>query len=96
MSGGHTPGPWHWASNQLGIAGTQWALAPGILIADTNNGTPGGDSIDRANAALIAAAPELLAALRGLLDEIKDDAILDSRAAGMAYAAIAKATTGAA
>ena len=34
---------------------------------------------------------DLLAALRGLLDVIDDDAVLDGPAAGAAYAAIAKA-----
>jgi len=37
------------------------------------------------------AAPELLIALRGLLDAIKDPATLDSEEAGKAFAAIAKA-----
>ena len=37
------------------------------------------------------AGPDLLIALRGLLDAIKDAAILDSEEAGKAFAAIAKA-----
>jgi len=51
----HTPGPWNWRLD----AGT-WYLAPGVLITDYTDGTPDGDLIDRGNACLIAAAPDLL------------------------------------
>jgi len=40
----------------------------------------------------ICAVPELLAALRGLLDMIAGTPLIDSHDAGMAFAAIAKAT----
>jgi hypothetical protein len=58
----HTPGPWRWHAED----GPQWFLGPGVLIVEDGmtDGTPGGDSIDRANAHLIAAAPELLEALK--------------------------------
>ena len=42
---------------------TVWSLEPGILVADETDGTPGGDEHDRANARLIATAPELYEAL---------------------------------
>jgi len=53
---------------------------------------PLGEATTQANARLIAAAPELLEALRGLLSVITDEQVLDSEAAGRAYAAIAKTT----
>lgn len=68
MSGAvHTPGPWRWRDDQVLPMG-QWTLSPGILIADGNDGTPGGDEHDRANASLIAAAPDMLALLTELID----------------------------
>ena len=68
MNAAHTPGPWAWNHDEAG----QWFLSPGVLIADTDNGTPGGDEIDRANAALIAAAPELLEAARVIIAQMSD------------------------
>lgn len=56
MSGQWTPGPWPKFPRQ-------WRIHPGVLLSDGNSGTPGGDEIDRANAALIAAAPDLAEAL---------------------------------
>jgi hypothetical protein len=63
----HTPGPWTWERHNdedRRYHSSDWRLAPGILLPDTESGTPGGDEIDRANARLIAAAPDLLEALR--------------------------------
>lgn len=57
-----TPGPWHWRSEGEGWY-QEWYLDPGIMIAYGGDGTPGGDEIDRANAHLIAAAPDLYEAL---------------------------------
>ena len=56
-----TPGPWGWKPDEDG--GVQWCLAPGVLLVEPGitDGTPDGDSIDRANAALISAAPDLAA-----------------------------------
>lgn len=59
----HTPGPWEWVKSK----NDNWAsydLSPGILTKDTPDGSPWGDEIDRANAHLIAAAPELYEACR--------------------------------
>ena len=59
--------PWSWTDdNGVACPPLQWRLAPGVLLADGTSGTPGGDSIDRANAALIVAAVN---ALPALLDE---------------------------
>ena len=52
-----TPGPWSIRNDQI-IHG-QWAIAPGVMMIDGQNGTPAGDETDRANAHLIAAAPDL-------------------------------------
>jgi hypothetical protein len=60
-----TPGEWQWRYDALGTDYPQWSIQPGILIADGTDGTPGGDMIDKANAAgivaLVNAAPALLA-----------------------------------
>ena len=68
MSAQHTPGPWFVvAQNNVGSKGTQvWGLAGDTRIADCASG---GISLEgkRANARLIAAAPELLEALQGVL-----------------------------
>jgi hypothetical protein len=51
-----TPGPWEWRTDQFQPhVEHQWTISPGVLAADYSNGTPGGDEIDRANAALITA-----------------------------------------
>lgn len=57
----HTKGPWSWDVEDLT---GQCRLVPGILLTDGTDGTPYGDEIDRANARLIAAAPDLLEALK--------------------------------
>ncbi|AEY69679.1 hypothetical protein V19_10 [Brucella phage V_19] len=72
MSGAKfTKGPWEWVKSK----NDNWSsydLSPGILTKDTADGTPFGDEIDRANAHLIAAAPELyrnLEEVRKWMDE---------------------------
>ena len=57
----HTKGPWSWDVEDLT---GQCRLVPGILLTDGTDGTPYGDEIDRANARLIAAAPDLPEALK--------------------------------
>lgn len=96
----HTKGPWEWKDDDREKFG-HYRLHPGILATDLSDGTPWGDEIDRANARLIAAAPDLLVALSGLLeryvglvesgdagfwDAEKEDCVIKARAA------IAKAT----
>ena len=63
----HTPGPWEWTHDAEPYS-SQWTLSPGVLMVDGQDGTPGGDEIDRANARLIAAAPKLQTALEDLRD----------------------------
>jgi len=63
-----TPGPWKWREDAVEEDGsTMRTLAPGVLILDDMGGGPWGDEVDRANARLIAAAPDLYEALRNLL-----------------------------
>ncbi len=61
-----TNGPWKWG-NLYDFEGQpdikhmfQWCLT-GVLIAEGKDGTPGGDDHDKANARLIAMAPDLAA-----------------------------------
>ena len=88
MSAKHTPGPWFvqdipTASIYISPAGGR----PSVALALTKVNVPAGETM--ANARLIAAAPDLLEALRYLLDNDGDcsaDGIATCRAA------IAKAT----
>ena len=83
----HTPGPWHTdVSFQLRVydsepSGPLYNCGLIATIAETANANE-----DRANARLIAAAPDLLEALRFLADKINDPALV-----AVADAAIAKA-----
>lgn len=60
----HTPGPWHYEQGKLGT--TIWA-AGRILIAKLSFPGAGKPCPSLADARLIAAAPELLEALKALL-----------------------------
>lgn len=100
-----TPGEWYWANDQLSTPNNpvrQWTISPGVLIADGCNGTPGGDTIDQANARLIVtlrnALPELIAALEvvalvrdedWLAERISDSLDVDWRPIDAARAIIA-------
>lgn len=55
-------GPWEWTEEIIGRH-VYHSLGPGVLITNETDGTPWGDTIDQANAALIASAPSLAAAL---------------------------------
>ena len=63
-----TAGPWTWTDDNGPEFPKQWRIVPGVLLADGASGTPGGDEIDRANAALIVelrnALPTIITALR--------------------------------
>lgn len=89
----HTPGPWTLHPTALHPAvrsvGTPDAGARRICTVGSMNGNP----VDKANARLIAAAPELLEALQAIADTDPIDAALDpQRAVRVARAAVAKAT----
>jgi len=59
----HTPGPWEWKDDEKKVFG-YYRIAPGVLLTSETDGTPWGDEIDKANARLITAAPELLRMLK--------------------------------
>lgn len=80
----HTPGPWIAASARSSVVGLPIVASCGYAIANSHQ--PGDEGL--ANARLIAAAPDLLVALQGVLRVA--DRKTDEFAA--ARAAIAKAT----
>lgn len=80
----HTPGEWFWRDD---VNTGEYDLSPGVLTTNLTDGTPWGDEIDRANARLIAAAPEMLEALKLARDALGANAARDT-----VDAAIAKAT----
>ncbi len=90
MTAAHTPGPWR--------------ISRGDVIADTKDGTATrnvarvdtGFPENDANARLIAAAPEMLAALNFLLNAPDDDPRSVERAKIQAAVAITKAEEGSA
>ena len=83
-----TPGPWAWGNEDWS---DQWFLQPGVLIIDYDGGGPSGsDEFDAANAHLIAAAPDLYAALDGLLGLLDAGSLYEPQAYA-ARAALAKA-----
>jgi hypothetical protein len=95
MTTRHTPGPWKEMDGF--IVGGPWADGEFHDICDPRCAPPDGDNTGmiNANAQLIAAAPELLAALRDAVEELKHAAYivnLDEDAIGRAKIAIAKAT----
>ena len=86
MSTQHTPGPWQYKRTSGFDYGSTAYWVPGIC---TNIDT-------EANARLIAAAPELLEALKAVLDNpYREGTASHERVKDIARAAIAKATGGA-
>jgi hypothetical protein len=84
----HTPAPWHVTLNDRGTANEIWSRDGWIARLQPRIG----DEED-ANARLIAAAPELLTALRNLLEDAIALGIEDSDRSGSAIeakAALAK------
>lgn len=103
MSSGYTPGPWHTGGDgRIVYNAAGWAVCNAVTFHQRHQGDE-----DRANARLIAAAPELLATLEGLerwfdtdqeiLDAMSPDERADhERQFGKIRAAIANAKGGAA
>jgi len=68
----HTPGPWHYSGVDAlprVRVNREHSGTTGFLIADCNNSHLGGEAV--ANAKLIAAAPELLEALKGMIHVVR-------------------------
>jgi hypothetical protein len=97
MSAKHTPGPWIWGDNYNGLFGAgpenevlSYAGYEGMWLSYEGE--------RKANAALIAASPDLLQALQLLQDDIAEYARInnlggfDNHVMKLARAAIAKAT----
>jgi len=90
----HTPGPWQVADEHTGMNGKRTGAA--VVQFSKGDGwettTRIANVSRRRDAALIAAAPELLAALRELLDDLSlDERHPNHPAVDAAYEAIAKA-----
>lgn len=105
MNTSHTPGPWSvWTfadsdgaddARHVAVGPVAGGLAVADVVACNAHGTytAATEAQGRANAALIAAAPDLLAALQWALSQIEDDLDLDHQAAlQAAHAAVARAT----
>ena len=94
MTTQHTPAPWYWSDNVPDFPKNHCIIvdADGFTIAEPSR-------MSEADARLIAAAPELLIALRDLLEDAIALGIWESNMSGSAVAAraaIARATGGAA
>ena len=77
----HTPGPWRYVADASGRTGGSVEDANGKSVTTTQN------------ASLIAAAPDLLAALQWALEYVEDDLCPDHQAAlTAAHAAVKRAT----
>jgi hypothetical protein len=70
MNAKHTPGPWAWENNnpeEIGEEGGQLVASSGEVLIETDAGFYGPHGL--ATRALIAAAPDLLAALEACVTE---------------------------
>ena len=68
----HTPGPWNIRKVPTGRMGRDWSEIPGVVTChsfERNGETQCGVYMSEANARLIAAAPDLLDALKMVLDD---------------------------
>ena len=91
--GQHTPGPWYTRHGQVSSENS----AHGCTIANCNRTAKGiPDAEVEANARLIASAPDLLAALRGIInqDDWEGEDIAPDSPIGKARAALARAERG--
>lgn len=87
----HTPGPWVAADNRSPVRIVHQASADCIaMVYLTDPVTKKRDATHEANAKLIAAAPDLLAALQAVAWHL-DARLIDARLIDAARAAIAKA-----
>jgi len=86
----HTPGPWRKGDHPFDIVAGEYTVV--ATVASDRQGLNRGREVSEANARLIAAAPELLQALRGLIGLHDDPTPYDSATTiSVARVAIAKA-----
>jgi len=64
----HTPGPWHIGRSNFGGIDTRTIENGAAIICHMADTESSGSPAPKANAALIASAPDLLAALRAMLE----------------------------
>lgn len=88
----HTPGPWEWDCGVIPPDGPDryadiYKDGGELIIATFNDAIPEG----RANASLIAAAPDLLAALREISGLIESGEVYGTEINRICHAAITKA-----
>lgn len=101
MSAQHTPGPWKAVCRSVAYEGGEWPESEFLQWEVEGPRVPSGrGEFFRADARLIAAAPDLLAALESAADSLQQLADLNRCPANMkglrlARAAIDKATAGA-
>ena len=95
----HTPGPWHIAPRKPGnayrITQSETPQTGALVIADLSCGAHRPDAEQAANAQLIAAVPDLLEALKGIIAALSQNKTLPAdieAAKSYAKAAIAEAT----
>ena len=82
----HEPKSWAWTDDR---DHSGYIYLTGVLMTDMTDGTPWGDELDQDKARVIAAAPDLLEALKRAVKQLEDHGF-DGLASG-ANAAIAKA-----
>lgn len=92
MTDQHTPGPWTFAEHPEGRAGVRLPRGPMIARCEAMFGRPHVSGSEwEANALLIAAAPDLLAAARAMVDATERDQHFIGVEHDALVAAIAKA-----
>ena len=80
----HTPGPWRWTENgRLGSVNTAESRSIAVILNSDGcmvyrDAADGWDDEQAANLALIAAAPDLLEAMKKLLWVVTDEGRLDA------------------
>ena len=93
----HTPGPWDYDADSREVFGTTEKYNCGWIarvVGNDSDGRPLPDAERLANASLIAAAPDLLAACEELLIYLGDWDDMDNDTCAAARKAIAKAKGG--
>ncbi len=65
----HTPGPWVWVKDDSGYPVTDLKSEDGGIVMQVYESHGGGDMPNKANARLIAAAPDLLEALQVIVTD---------------------------